>query len=222
MKRIGLILLGLAVGSLLFAACGDDEATADDPVVRIYAPYRGAEADLFMAGLGDWADTRASTFDTRAAPTSYRTWNIRYSRSCRRPTLPSFPNRDWLRSCSRRATSFRFPSLATEVIEENYDDAALDLGLVVPETMAQLETLVEEVEAIGLASWCLGIEAQQSTGWPATDWVEDLVVRQAGADVYRDWVSGVVPFSDRPEVFAVLARLATPEAGHAWAERGVT
>ena len=44
--------------------------------------------------------------------------------------------------------------------------------------------------------WCLGFESQTATGWPATDWVEDLVARDWGSDVYRDWVEGKVEFSD--------------------------
>ena len=34
-------------------------------------------------------------------------------------------------------------------------------------------------------TWCLGIESGAASGWPATDWIEDLVLRQAGPDVYN-------------------------------------
>ena len=33
--------------------------------------------------------------------------------------------------------------------------------------------------------WCMGIEADTATGWPATDWFEDLVMRYGGADGYN-------------------------------------
>jgi alpha-glucoside transport system substrate-binding protein len=48
-----------------------------------------------------------------------------------------------------------------------------------------------------MAPWCFAIQAGDSTGWAATDWVEDLVVRRSGVDVYTDWAAGTVPFSDQ-------------------------
>ncbi len=56
----------------------------------------------------------------------------------------------------------------------------------------------------GITPWCFGIEAQRSTGWAATDWVEDLIIRQWGTEVYDGWVDGTVPFSD-PRIAASFA-----------------
>src|SRR5690606_154324 len=33
-------------------------------------------------------------------------------------------------------------------------------------------------------------------GWPATDWLEDIVLRTAGGDVYDQWVAHEIPFDD--------------------------
>ena len=35
-----------------------------------------------------------------------------------------------------------------------------------------------------------------ATGWPATDWMEDIMLRTAGPDVYDQWVSHEIPFND--------------------------
>src|SRR5690606_17769292 len=35
-----------------------------------------------------------------------------------------------------------------------------------------------------------------ATGWPGTDWVEDLVLRQSGPEVYDQWVANEIPFTD--------------------------
>ncbi len=40
------------------------------------------------------------------------------------------------------------------------------------------------------AGWCIGIESGAATGWPATDWIEDLVIRQSGPEVYDAWLNG--------------------------------
>ncbi len=75
-------------------------------------------------------------------------------------------------------------------------------GWTPPATMAELADLVQRIEDTAdddghdLVPWCLGLESGTSTGWPATDWVEDLVVRNLGTIVYEAWASGDVGFSD--------------------------
>ena len=44
--------------------------------------------------------------------------------------------------------------------------------------------------------WCAGFGSDAATGWPGTDWVEDLVLRQAGPEVYDQWVTHEIPFTD--------------------------
>lgn len=76
-----------------------------------------------------------------------------------------------------------------EVFEEH--------GWEIPDTLAELEALVDTIEEESdLAPWCFSIEAGSATGWAATDWVEDLVLRTAGPDVYQDWIDGEVAFAD--------------------------
>jgi alpha-glucoside transport system substrate-binding protein len=77
-----------------------------------------------------------------------------------------------------------------------------DAGYDIPETWEELETLTERIQADvgeGRAPWCLGIESSASTGWVITDWIEDILLRTAGPEVYEDWVEGGVAFSS-PEV----------------------
>ncbi len=38
------------------------------------------------------------------------------------------------------------------------------------------------------ALWCIGLESGADSGWPGTDWIEDIVLRQSGPDVYDQWV----------------------------------
>jgi alpha-glucoside transport system substrate-binding protein len=69
-------------------------------------------------------------------------------------------------------------------------------GFAVPATWSELESLVATMAVNGYSPWCLGIAASDATGWPATDWVEDIVLRTAGTDVYDGWVAGDVAFTD--------------------------
>jgi alpha-glucoside transport system substrate-binding protein len=46
------------------------------------------------------------------------------------------------------------------------------------------------------ALWCLGIESGDASGWPATDWIEEILLHQAGPDVYNQWWAGEIPWTD--------------------------
>jgi alpha-glucoside transport system substrate-binding protein len=71
-------------------------------------------------------------------------------------------------------------------------------GWQVPTSIDELDELVAEIESsTDIAPWCFSISAGGETGWPATDWIEDLVLREAGPEVYDEWVSGEVRFTDR-------------------------
>ena len=76
-------------------------------------------------------------------------------------------------------------------------------GLEVPTTWDGLLALTDEIAASGTAPWCLGVRDGGATGWVATDWVEDLVLRTAGPDVYDAWVAHDVEFSSRHIATAV-------------------
>jgi len=74
--------------------------------------------------------------------------------------------------------------------------AFADAGYTVPTTWDDLLALTNTMIADGNTPWCVGIESGQATGWPFTDWVEDLMLRTVGADVYDQWVNHDIPFND--------------------------
>ncbi|WP_371535421.1 extracellular solute-binding protein [Streptomyces sp. NBC_00466] len=46
-------------------------------------------------------------------------------------------------------------------------------------------------------SWCLGMSAQATTGWPGTDWIEDILLHRSGPDRYEQWATGQLPWTSR-------------------------
>lgn len=77
-------------------------------------------------------------------------------------------------------------------------------GVEVPTSWDELLTLTQTIqEKSGTAPWCAGFESGVATGWPGTDWIEDLVLRNAGPDVYDQWVAHEVPFTD-PQIKAAF------------------
>jgi alpha-glucoside transport system substrate-binding protein len=69
-------------------------------------------------------------------------------------------------------------------------------GYKVPQSLDELNALTDKIKAdkTATAPWCLGIGSQAATGWPATDWFEDLVMRYGGADQYNQWVKNKIKF----------------------------
>jgi alpha-glucoside transport system substrate-binding protein len=79
-------------------------------------------------------------------------------------------------------------------------------GISAPATYDDLMSLSDKVVGTGTTPWCFGIESEAATGWPATDWVENLMVINYGADVYNQWVNHEIPFND-PKVLDVLNQM---------------
>jgi alpha-glucoside transport system substrate-binding protein len=72
-------------------------------------------------------------------------------------------------------------------------------GVEVPKTWDELLTLTKTIqEKTGKAPWCAGFASDAASGWPGTDWIEDLVLRQSGPEVYDEWVADKVKFTDAP------------------------
>ena len=72
-------------------------------------------------------------------------------------------------------------------------------GYKAPTDFASLEALTNQIKSSGTPPWCFGIESGPATGWPATDWFEDLVMRYGGVSGYNDWVTHKTKF-DSPVV----------------------
>jgi len=73
------------------------------------------------------------------------------------------------------------------------------MGYTVPTTWADLMTLSSKMasDMTGTAKpWCGGIGSGTASGWPATDWLEQVVLGTYGGDVYDDWISHKIKFSD--------------------------
>jgi len=82
---------------------------------------------------------------------------------------------------------------------ENFKDA----GYEIPKTMEELIALSDQIVKDGGKPWCIGLGSGGATGWPATDWVEDIMLRTQTPDVYDKWVSNEVKFNDPAVVNAI-------------------
>lgn len=72
-------------------------------------------------------------------------------------------------------------------------------GYTAPKTLDELLALTAKIKADGKVPWCIAAESAAATGWPITDWIEDLVLRFAGPENYDKWVKGELKFNS-PEI----------------------
>ena len=69
--------------------------------------------------------------------------------------------------------------------------------------MEELQDLTKKIAADGGKPWCIGLGSDAATGWPATDWVEDMMLRTQSPQVYDDWTSNKMKFNDKRVVEAI-------------------
>ena len=68
-------------------------------------------------------------------------------------------------------------------------------GYAVPKTWDELLTLTQNIAQSGTTPWCIGLESAQTSGWPATDWIEDIMLRTASPEIYDQWWRHEIPWT---------------------------
>ncbi|AZC14663.1 MULTISPECIES: ABC transporter substrate-binding protein [unclassified Microbacterium] len=104
---------------------------------------------------------------------------------------------DWKQYGTYDGTFYAAPLMASIKGYVWYSPAQFEEnGWEIPQTLDELTALTEEIAATGQKPWCVGLESGDATGWPATDWIEDWVLRLHGPEVYDQWVTHEIPFND--------------------------
>jgi alpha-glucoside transport system substrate-binding protein len=77
---------------------------------------------------------------------------------------------------------------------------AKDLGVLTSPglTWSQLTSLTKRLQVGGTSPWCMGMEDGSNSGWPGTDWIEDILLHQSGPQAYGRWVAGTLPWTSAP------------------------
>lgn len=76
-------------------------------------------------------------------------------------------------------------------------------GFDVPTTWDDMFAISDAMVAAGVKPWCGGIESGGATGWAATDWLEQIMLRMYGGEVYDQWVNHDVLFAS-PQVTGAM------------------
>ena len=70
------------------------------------------------------------------------------------------------------------------------------MGYAVPTTMDEMTDLMDQIVDDGGVPWSCGIESSDATGWVATDWIQDILLRTQGADFVEQWTRHEVAWTD--------------------------
>ncbi len=95
-----------------------------------------------------------------------------------------------------------FPKSLVWYPKDDWEDA----GYEIPQTWDEMTALMDDIVADGDTPWCIGIASGTATGWPATDWMEDILLRTTSLENYDKWTSGEIQFTD-PTVKAAAQRM---------------
>jgi alpha-glucoside transport system substrate-binding protein len=163
-----------------------DTQAGSPPDIAIL-PQPGLIADLASKGLITplGAETEAWLKENYAAGDSWVGLGT-YKGADGNPTLFAFPYKIDVKSL-------------VWYVPENFEDA----GYEVPQTMEELKALTEQIVADGGTPWCIGLGSGGATGWPATDWVEDMMLRTQTPETYDKWTTHEIPFNDPAVVGAI-------------------
>lgn len=163
------------------------DAAAGSPANVTMLPQPGLLADMaskgYLVPLGD--EMKARVENEFAAGSSFVSLGT-YKDASGTPTFYAVPYKSDLKSLVWYSP-------------DNFADA----GYEVPETFEDLQALTEKMVADGNTPWCIGLGSGGATGWPATDWVEDLMLRLHAPEDYDAWVSNEMKFND-PKVVEAL------------------
>lgn len=210
-------------------AAFEDYGTFDGAEVSIYSPIRDAEADLLEESWAEFTDCTGIDISYEGSGEFEAQLNVRVEggnapdiaffpqpgllqRFASSGDLVAAPDQtesnvdegwteDW-KAYGTVDSEFYGAPLGSNVKSFVWYSPSMfeEGGYEIPETLDDLKALSDDIASAGdVKPWCAGIESGDATGWPATDWMEDFMLRTAGPEVYDEWVAHEIPFND-PQV----------------------
>lgn len=203
---------------------GSSSGAKSDGTVTILGAFGGAEKDAFEASLKDFESSSGITVQY-TEDTDFTTTVKAKVNSGDAPDIGLFPQPGgllelsdkmtplddvidvsaikstlipgFLEAASKDGTAYGAPMRMAVKSIIWYPKAYEKTGLSTdPATIQELDGITDKLKSDTKAPWCMGWESDQATGWVGTDWLEELVLRMNGPEVYDQWVSHEIPFDD--------------------------
>jgi alpha-glucoside transport system substrate-binding protein len=207
----------------------------DGTTVSVYSTIRDAEADAIQAAWKTFADCTGIKIDYEGTGEFEAQIQVRVDGG-NPPDLAFFPQPGLMERFAKANKLKPAPVKVKEIAEKNWSKDWIgygsvngtfyaaplgsnvksfvwyspkmfkDKGFSVPKSWDEMIALSDKIAAGGVKPWCAGLESGDATGWPATDWMEDVVLRDQGPEVYDQWVKHQIPFND-PKIVSAADRV---------------
>ncbi|WP_328744938.1 alpha-glucoside ABC transporter substrate-binding protein [Streptomyces sp. NBC_00285] len=189
MSRLLRVLLTACLLALV-PGCGSDTR---EPLV-VLGPWTGEEGKAFEAALDSLDDGTGRTY-TYEGTRSLRETLVSQLEADDPPDvavlnsigeLTEYARRDKLKPLAYESIERAYPPWApTLLVDSKWRTYWVPLKI-------DLKSLVwsKKGATSGTPTWCVGLASQATSGWPGTDWIEDLVLHQAGPTLYTEWATG--------------------------------
>ncbi|MCI1208382.1 MAG: ABC transporter substrate-binding protein [Treponema sp.] len=216
----------LAAGLVFAGGKKDTEtAKTEDPIIHVFGAFRGEEAARFQEIVKIFNEKSGYTVVYEGSP-EFETQIQVQAEAGTPPDIAALPQPGTMKSFAAKGYIKPLPQKVLESIDANYAPVWKELGsyngktygvfhrvnaksfvwynkkvwaqkgYTVPQTWDELVALENKMVANGDVPWTVGFESGTATGWPGTDWLEDIMLRTAGPEVYDKWVSHEIPFND--------------------------
>ncbi|SHN27021.1 ABC transporter substrate-binding protein [Cryptosporangium aurantiacum] len=210
-------------------------AVDSDATVTIYSSIRDVEADRLEESWKQFEDCTGITIEHEGSGEFEAQLNVRVDGG-NAPDLAFFPQPGFLASLAKEGKVKPAPAAVKTSADANYSADWIKYGTVdgkfyaaplganvksfvwyspktfkekgytVPQTWDEMIALSDKIAATGEKPWCAGVESGDATGWPATDWLEDVLLRTGTPEQYDQWVNHQTPFN-APNVVAGLDKV---------------
>jgi alpha-glucoside transport system substrate-binding protein len=238
MKKIVLVLLIIMITIPMAFAAGQKDAAPAGKVVTVFGAFVDEEARRFEEAIKSFEDSTGIDVRYEGSSEFETLISVRVEGG-NPPDIAALPQPGLMKNFASQGKLVPMWSSLEKVIDTNYAGVWKDLGSYdgtpygvfhrvnaksfvwypkkawaqagyeVPTTWDELKTLMDKMVANGHTPWAVGMESGGATGWVGTDWIEDIMLRTAGPDVYDQWVANEIPF-DHPAVkraFEVLGEI---------------
>jgi len=177
-----------------------DQFTKDTGIKVVYTGDKSFEGNIVTKVTGGDAPDIAIVPQPGLLKTLIGTGDVKKASDTVSANVDKYWGKDWKSYGSDDGTFYAAPMLANVKGYVWYSPAKFkEWGVSIPKTWDELLTLTQTIQQkTGSAPWCAGFASGDASGWPGTDWIEDLVLRQSGPDVYDQWVANQVKFTDAP------------------------
>lgn len=216
-RRVRLALAGvlLAVSVVATGGCG---SPADDRTLVVLGPWTDGEEEPFRRALDSIAEQTGKKY-VYTGTRSLRETLVAQLQAGAPPDVAVLSSPGELAEYARDGRAHPLPEAvagaavppwAPPVTVAGTGDGARTRAYWVPVRVDLKSVVWSRPSAAGRDPvWCLAMGSGATSGWPGTDWIEDLMLQRTGTAGYESWATGRTPWRATRGVWEEWGRLLT-------------